>query len=94
MILRVGNEAKIAAEAIGTYLLRLLSGVRLDLKDCYYVPVASRNLIFVSVLAQEGLKLVSIKIYFIYLRNKLVAGDLLIDSLYHLYVDVNVNLNE
>ena len=32
--------------------------------------------------------------YFIYLRNKLVARNLLIDSLYHLHVDANVNLNE
>ena len=55
------------------------------MKDCYYVPVASRNLIFVSVLAQEGLKLVSIKTCSIYLRNKLIARGL--DSLYHLHVD-------
>ena len=53
MILQIGNEAKIAAEAVGTYPLRLPSGIRLDLKDYYYVPVASRNLIFVSVLSQK-----------------------------------------
>ena len=57
MILRIGNGAKIAAEAIGTYPLRLLSAVRLDLKDCYYISVASQNLISVSVLAQEGFKI-------------------------------------
>ena len=37
MIFRISNGAKIAAEAVGTYLLRLPSCVRLDLKDCYYV---------------------------------------------------------
>ena len=57
MILRIDNGAKIIAEAVGTYPLRLSSGVRLDLKDCYYVPVASQNLIFVSVLAQEGFEI-------------------------------------
>ena len=57
MILQVGNGVKIAAEAIDTYPLHLSSGIRLDLKDCYYVPVASWNLIFVSVLAQKGFKI-------------------------------------
>ena len=57
MILRIGNEAKIATEAIGTYPLQLPSGVRLDLKDCYYILVANRNLISMSVLAQEGFEI-------------------------------------
>ena len=34
MIIRIGNEEKVATEAVGTYPLRLPSGVRLDLKDC------------------------------------------------------------
>ena len=51
MILRIDNGAKIAVEAISTYPLRLPSGVRLDLKDYYYISVASQNLISVSVLA-------------------------------------------
>ena len=41
MILRIGNRAKITIEIVGTYPLRLQSSVRLDLKDCYYVPMAS-----------------------------------------------------
>ena len=95
MILRVGNGAKVAAETVGTYPLRLPSSVRLNLKDCYYVPVASRNLISVSVLAQEDFEISFNKNFCsIYLRNTLVARDLLIDSLYHLHVDANVNLNE
>ena len=57
MILRISNGAKVAAEAVGTYPLRLSSGVRLHLKDYYYVPVASQNLISVSVLAQEGFEI-------------------------------------
>ena len=54
MILRIDNGAKITAEVIGTYPLRLLLGFRLDLKDCYFIFIASRNLISVSVLAQDG----------------------------------------
>ena len=57
MILRIGNGAKIAAEAIGIYPLRLLSAVRLDLKDCYYISVASQNLIFVFVLGQKDFEI-------------------------------------
>ena len=68
MILRVGNGAKVTAEAVGTYPLQLSSNFRLDLKDCYFVPVASRNLIFVSVLAQEGFEFnFNKKFYSIYL---------------------------
>ena len=57
MIFQIGNGAKVATEAVGTYFLQLLSSIRLDLKDCYYVAVASQNLIFNSVLAQEGFKI-------------------------------------
>ena len=51
MILRASNGANVATEVVGTYPLRLPSSIRLDFKDCYYIPVASQNLIFVSVLA-------------------------------------------
>ena len=57
IILRVSNGAKIVTEIVDTYPLRLLSDVRLDLKDCYYISVASQNLIFMSVLPQEGFKI-------------------------------------
>ena len=95
MILRIGNGTKIAAETVGTNPLRSPSGVRLDLKDCYYVSVANQNLISMSVLAQEGFEICFNKDFCsIYLRNKLITQGLLIDSLYHLHVDANVNLNE
>ena len=57
MILRVDNRAKIATETIATYPLQLPSDIRLDLKDYYYVPVASQNLIFVSMLAQKDFEI-------------------------------------
>ena len=49
--LRVSNGARIAAVAIETYPLRLSLRFSLLLKDCFYVPVVSRNLISISVLA-------------------------------------------
>ena len=54
MILCIGNGARVAAMAVGTYPLRLPLGLDLVLRDCYYVPAASRNLISVSCLAQDG----------------------------------------
>ena len=66
MILRIDNRAKITAEAVGTYPLRLPSGFKLDLKDCYFIPIANRNLIFISMLAQDGFDF-NQDFYFIYL---------------------------
>ncbi|XP_058733051.1 uncharacterized protein LOC131604637 [Vicia villosa] len=40
---RVGNGAKVAALAIGTYVLTLPSGLIIHLENCYYVPAISRN---------------------------------------------------
>ena len=57
MIFRIGNKAKVATETVGTYPLWLPSGVRLDLKDYYYVSVASQNLISVSELAQKDFEI-------------------------------------
>ena len=67
MILRVDNGVKVTAKAVGTYSLRLPSDFRLDLKDYYFVPIASRNLISVSVLARKILKLVSIKAFVLFI---------------------------
>ena len=49
--LQVSNGVKIAAIAVMTYPLRLSLETSLILKECYYVPVASRTLIFIFVLA-------------------------------------------
>ena len=88
-------EAKVAAQAIGSYSLVLPLGFRLVLSDCYFVPGASRNLISVSVLAQEGFEFIFNKDFCsIYLRNKLVAKAILIDSLYHLHADASLNINK
>ena len=47
----IGNGVRVAAIVVGTYSLRLPSGFSLIIKDCYYVLVASKNLIFISILA-------------------------------------------
>ena len=54
MILQISDRAKIAIEVFGTYHLRLLSDFKLDIKDYYFIPIASQNLIFISVLGQDG----------------------------------------
>ena len=51
MILCIKNGARVAAVAVEIYPLRLPFGLDLVLKDCYFVPAANRNLIFVSCLA-------------------------------------------
>ncbi|KAK9003914.1 hypothetical protein V6N11_018808 [Hibiscus sabdariffa] len=48
--LRVGNGARVAALAIGTYVLSLPSGLVLNLENCYFVPSLTKNIISVSCL--------------------------------------------
>ncbi|WRX11053.1 Integrase [Theobroma cacao] len=50
-VLRVRNGAKVVASAVGTIIIPLPSGLILELRDCYYVPSISQNIIFVSYLA-------------------------------------------
>ena len=52
--LRVGNGTKVAALAVGTYILELPLGHVLNISYCYYVPSLTSNIIFVSCLAQCG----------------------------------------
>ena len=52
--LRVGNGARVAALAVGVYDLTLPTGLVFQLKNCYYVPVVSRNIIQVSCLDVDG----------------------------------------
>ena len=52
--LRVGNGARVATLAVGVYDLTLPSGLVSQLKNCYYVPAMSRNIISVSCLEVDG----------------------------------------
>ena len=50
MILRIKNGARVAAVVVRTYPLQLPSSLDLVLKDCYFMPAASENLISISCL--------------------------------------------
>lgn len=52
--LRVGNGARVAALAVGTYHLSLPSGLILELENCFYVPAICRNIISISCLDKKG----------------------------------------
>ena len=93
--LRVGNGARVVAVAIGIYPLQLSLDISLILKDCYYIPITSRNLIFKSMLAQDNYNFYFNKdMCAIYFGNKVVARAFLMDGLYHLHMDASVNNNE
>ncbi|KAL8127555.1 hypothetical protein AgCh_014458 [Apium graveolens] len=51
--LRVGNRAKVAALAVGTYRLSLPTGLVLELDNCFYMPAISKNIISVSCLDKK-----------------------------------------
>ena len=84
--LRVGNGAKVAAIAVGIYSLVLPSGLIIELKDCYFVPAITRNIISVSCLDKEGFSFVikdkSCSIYYnemFYCRAQLFNGLYILD---------------
>ena len=52
--LHLGNKGRVVALTVGTYYLSLPSGVVLESNNCYYVPVMSRNIIFISCLDMIG----------------------------------------
>ena len=56
--LRVGNGARVAALAVGTYDITLPRALVLGLKNCYYVPTMSRNIISVSCLDKIGFEFI------------------------------------
>jgi hypothetical protein len=56
---RVGNGAKVAVLAVGTYHLSLPSELVLELNNCYCIPALSKNIISSSCLEQvDGFKIV------------------------------------
>ena len=50
----MGNGARVATLAVGVYDLTFPSGLVFQLKNFYYVPAASRNIISVSCLDVDG----------------------------------------
>ncbi|KAL9241884.1 hypothetical protein vseg_015944 [Gypsophila vaccaria] len=72
--LPVYNEARVVAVSIGTYVLNLLSGFVLHLKNCHFLPTLSKNIIFVSMLDMEGFTFNIKDNSFIFSLNDLVYG--------------------
>jgi hypothetical protein len=56
--LRVGNGAKVAALAVGTFCITLPSGFVLELNNCYFIPALSKCIISVSCLIRDGYQFV------------------------------------
>ena len=52
--LRVGNGAKVVALEQGDYELTLPSRLVILLRNCYYVPAMSRNIISITCLDLDG----------------------------------------
>ena len=48
--IRVGKDTKVAALAVGVYLLKLAKGHVIDLDECYYVLSITKNIISTSKL--------------------------------------------
>ena len=55
----MGNGARVAALAIGIYTLSLPSGLILDLKDCYFVPALTKNIISISGLDLDSFTIIT-----------------------------------
>ncbi|WJX77910.1 hypothetical protein P8452_61178 [Trifolium repens] len=93
--LRVGNGARVAALAIGTYDLALPSGLIIQLKNCYYVPAISRNIISVSCLDKFGFSfIIKNNCCSIYLNDIFYASAQMYNGLYVLDLETPVyNIN-
>ncbi|WJX67634.1 hypothetical protein P8452_52084 [Trifolium repens] len=93
--LRVGNGARVAALAVGTYDLALPSGLIIQLKNCYYVPAISRNIISVSCLDKFGFSfIIKNNCCSIYLNDIFYASAQMYNGLYVLDLETPVyNIN-
>jgi hypothetical protein len=81
---RVGNGAKVAVMAMGTYHLSLPSALVLELNNCYCISALSKNIISSSCLEEvDGYEIViNNKRYSIYYNGILYAHCPLVNKLY------------
>ncbi|KAL0463012.1 UNVERIFIED_CONTAM: Retrovirus-related Pol polyprotein from transposon RE2, partial [Sesamum latifolium] len=54
MILRLGDGKAVAAEAVGSLSLVVSNHVRINLKDCYFMPSIIKNIISIPMLDNDG----------------------------------------
>ena len=93
--LRVGNGARVAALAIGDYHLALPSSLSLILKDCYFVPSITKNIISISCLDKYGFSfIIKDNCCSIYLNDMFYASVQMVNGLYVLNLDMPIyNIN-
>ena len=58
VILRMGNGARVAAEAVGSFDLHMPTGKTIVLNNCYFVPSIVRNIISIPMLDLAGFSFV------------------------------------
>ena len=91
IVLRVGNGAKVAALAVGTYCLALPTGKSISLNNCYFVPVLIRNIISIPMLDKDGFDIIiKNNSCFIYNNNVLYGIGILRNGLYILDLHENI----
>jgi hypothetical protein len=80
----VGNGAKVAAIAVGTFHLPLPSGLVLELNNCYCIPTLCKNIISSSCLEEVDGYVIIIKNkrYSIYYNGIFYAHCLIVNGLY------------
>ena len=78
--LRVGKGAKVAALEQGDYELTLPSGLVILLRNCYYVPAMSRNIISISCLDLDGYSFVIENNKITIHRNDIYYGNAILDN--------------
>ena len=91
----MGNGARVAALVVGTYVLSLPSGLVLELENCYFVPILTKNIISVSCLDKKGFEIIIKNNSCSFSLNNLFYGSAqLINGLYILNQDKEIyNIN-
>ncbi|KAL0291589.1 UNVERIFIED_CONTAM: Retrovirus-related Pol polyprotein from transposon TNT 1-94 [Sesamum calycinum] len=69
VILRLGDGKAVAAEAVGIINLVVSDHVRLELKDCYFVPSMIKNIISIPLLDNAGFEFLINKNYFYLMKD-------------------------
>jgi hypothetical protein len=89
--LRVGNGARVAALALGVYILKLPSGLILKLNNCYSVSAITKNIISIPVLDSEGLSFaIKNNCCSAYLNDMFYVSAKLLNGLYVLDLETHI----
>ncbi|KAL0292652.1 UNVERIFIED_CONTAM: hypothetical protein Sradi_6981600 [Sesamum radiatum] len=69
VVLKLGDGKAVAAEAVGIVQLVVSDQVRIELKDCYYVPSMIKTIISILLLDNVGFEFMINKNYFYLMKN-------------------------